>query len=240
MEKEEFFIKLSEKAKKIGIDIKKEALEQFYQYMILLINWNEKMNLTAITEPNDIILKHFIDCMTINSYIKENDRLLDIGTGAGFPGIPLKILNPNNNFILADSLNKRINFLKEVCQQNDLKNIECVHGRAEELAIQHQYREMFEIVTSRAVAKLNILLEYMLPFTKVGGICICMKSSEIESELKEAENAIRILGGEVMKIEKVTLPDSDIIRNNIIIKKVKSTGKEYPRKAGIPTKQPIR
>lgn len=239
MEKEEFFMKLSEKASKIEIKIEKEALERFYQYMNLLIEWNEKMNLTAITEPNDIILKHFVDSITINPYIKEGDKVIDIGTGAGFPGIPLKILNTQNQFVLMDSLNKRINFLKEVCQKNMLENIDCIHGRAEELAMQNQYREQFDIATSRAVAKLNVLLEYMLPFVKVGGICICMKSSEIEEEIKEGENAIRILGGKIEKVEKIILPDSDISRSNIIIKKVAQTPKKYPRKAGIPTKQPI-
>ena len=239
MEKKEFFDKLSSKAKKMNVYMKDESLEKFYQYMNLLLSWNEKMNLTAITEPKDVILKHFIDCMTIGSYVKEDSKILDIGTGAGFPGIPLKILNPNCQITLVDSLNKRIQFLNEVCKELNFEYIKCVHGRAEDLATQNEYRECFTIVTSRAVARLNILLEYMLPFIEVGGLCICMKGSEIEEEVEEAKKAICILGGEIIKIEKIQLPESDIIRNNIIIKKISRTPDKYPRKAGIPTKQPI-
>lgn len=164
---------------------------------------------------------------------------MDIGTGAGFPGIPLKIIRPDMQFTLVDSLNKRVIFLQEVCQMLSLNKIECLHARAEELAKNKKYRQMYDVVTSRAVAKLAILLEYMLPFVKVGGKCICMKGSNVDVELKEAKKAIELLGGRIEKIDKFFLPDRDIERNLIIVEKVKSTPDKYPRKAGIPSKQPI-
>lgn len=239
MDRESFSNDLIEKSKKVNVEIDKIKEEQFYQYMQLLIEWNEKINLTAITEPNDIILKHFIDSITINKYIKDSDNIMDIGTGAGFPGIPLKIMNSDKKFVLVDALNKRINFLNQVCEKLGLKDIKCIHTRAEELANNAEHRGIYEIVVSRAVARLNILLEYMLPFVKVGGRCICMKGPNIEEELKEAEKAILVLGGKVEKVENFLLPESDIERNIVIIKKVKNTPNQYPRKAGLPSKQPI-
>lgn len=164
---------------------------------------------------------------------------MDIGTGAGFPGIPLKILNEDKKIILVDSLNKRINFLNEVCKEIEFKNIECIHSRAEELAANPLYKEQCDIVTSRAVARLATLLEYMLPFVKVGGKCICMKGSTINEELKEAEKAIQILGGKIECVENMVLPDSEQERNIIVIKKIRNTPSKYPRKAGVPSKQPI-
>lgn len=239
MEKKDFINELQEKTLKINIEISDEEAEKFYQYMCLLIEWNEKMNLTAIIEPADIILKHFVDSITINKYLKNENKLMDIGTGAGFPGIPLKILNEDKKIILVDSLNKRINFLNEVCKEIELKNIECIHSRAEELAANPLYKEQCDIVTSRAVARLATLLEYMLPFVKVGGRCICMKGSTINEELKEAEKAIQILGGEIECVENMVLPDSDQERNIIVIRKIRNTPSQYPRKAGVPSKQPI-
>lgn len=239
MEKEFWMQNLKEKAEKLQIDLKVEQLEKYYQYMKLLIEWNQKMNLTAIVEPNEIILKHFIDSLTIYSYTKNKKSVLDIGTGAGFPGIPLKILQEETNFTLLDSLNKRITFLQEVISKLELQNIEAIHGRAEEVVKQENKRESYEIVTSRAVARLNTLLEYMLPFVKIGGLCICMKSVEIEEELQEAKKAIEILGGEIQTVDTIVLPNSDIQRKIVVIKKKKSTPKKYPRKAGTPTKEPI-
>lgn len=237
MNKLEFNNSLIEKANSIGIEISQKQAEQFYKYMELLLEWNEKMNLTAITEPEEVILKHFIDSMTINQYLKDADTVLDVGTGAGFPGIPLKILEENKKFTLLDSLNKRIIFLQTVINELELKNIQAIHGRAEEFVSKR--REAYDIVTSRAVARLNVLLEYMLPFVKVGGRCICMKSFEIEEELKEAKKAIEILGGEIEKIDEITLPNTDIKRKIVVIKKVKNTPSKYPRKAGTPAKEPI-
>lgn len=239
MERESFSKELIEKAKKVNIEIDNKKEEQFYKYMELLLEWNEKINLTAITEPNDIILKHFIDSITINKYIEQSNYIMDIGTGAGFPGIPLKIMNQNKKITLVDSLNKRINFLNEVCKEISLENIQCIHARAEELANDLKYRENFETVVSRAVARLNVLIEYMLPFVKKGGLCICMKGPNIDGELEEAKNAIKVLGGKIKSVESFFLPDSDIERNVIIIEKVTETPKKYPRKAGLPSKQPI-
>lgn len=239
MEKQEFVNKLYEKALKIDIKISEKELEKFYEYMKLLIEWNEKMNLTAIIEPNDVILKHFIDSITINKYIDEQSKVMDIGTGAGFPGIPLKVLNEDVKMTLVDSLNKRVQFLKEVGKQLELTNIEYIHSRAEELAGSSLHRQQYDIVTSRAVARLTTLLEYMLPFVKIGGRCICMKGPNIIEELEEARKAIQLLGGEIETTENMLLPDSNQERNIIIIKKVVDTPAKYPRKAGIPSKQPI-
>lgn len=237
MEILEFNNSLIEKANCIGIEISQENAKQFYKYMKLLLEWNEKMNLTAITDPEEIILKHFVDSLTIMPYLSNANTILDVGTGAGFPGLPLKILEDNKEFTLLDSLNKRITFLKNVISELELKNVQAIHGRAEEYI--SQKRESYDIVTSRAVAKLNVLIEYMLPFVKVGGRCICMKSFEIEGELKEAKKAIEILGGKIEKVDEITLPTTDIKRKIVIIKKIKNTPNKYPRKAGTPAKEPI-
>ena len=240
MEKQEFKAKLKEEAMQFGIELSEKQQDNFYNYMKLLLDWNEKINLTAITEPKEIITKHFVDSLSITSYINENDRILDIGTGAGFPGIPIKIVLEKNEITLLDSLNKRINFLNEVIEKLDLKNIQAVHGRAEEFNKIDGNRESYDIVVSRAVAKLNVLLEYMLPFVKLNGKCICMKSADIDEELKEAKNAIKILGGEIEKIDEIILKNTDIKRKIIVIKKVNKTPSKYPRKAGTPAKEPIK
>lgn len=239
MNKKEFNEKMNQYSKALNIIIDDIQIEKFYQYMELLLEWNEKINLTAITEPDDIILKHFIDSITINKYIENDKKVLDIGTGAGFPGIPEKIIREDINIVLADSLNKRINFLREVIQEIGLENINAVHGRAEELAHNKLYREKFDVVTSRAVAPLNTLLEYMLPFVKVNGLCICMKGSNAEEEIAISEKALEELGGEILDINKFQLPNTDISRNIIVIKKINPTKNKYPRKAGTPSKDPI-
>lgn len=239
MNKEEFSYELTKKAEKIQINITKQQVIQFYEYMNLLLEWNKKMNLTAITEPKDVILKHFIDSITINKYLKDTKNVMDIGTGAGFPGIPLKMINPDLNFTLVDSLNKRILFLEEVCCRMQLKQVECLHARAEELAKNGKYREQYDIVVSRAVARLATLLEYMLPFIRLGGKGICMKGSHSQEEVDEAQGALEVLGGEIEKVENIILPDSDMERNIIVIRKIRETPKQYPRKAGMASKQPI-
>ena len=236
---EEFSKELTKLASKIEIELSLVEIEKLYKFMYLLLEWNEKINLTAITEPEDIILKHFVDSITIKKYIKSENKVLDMGTGAGFPGIPLKIISSDTNFTLVDSLNKRIIFLNEVCDKLKLDKIENIHSRAEELAKNKKYREQYGIVTSRAVARLASLVEYMLPFVKVGGRCICMKGSNVDEELTEAKKAINILGGEIEKVDKFLLPNSDIERNIVIIKKIKNTSSKYPRKPGTATKQPI-
>ena len=239
MELNEFCKEIEKKSSKIDINLDNEICNKLYNYMNLLLEWNEKINLTAITDEKEIILKHFIDSFTINKFINSGDKMLDIGTGAGFPGLPIKIIRPEVDVFLMDSLNKRINFLNEVIELLQLKNIEAFHSRAEEMAKNNKFREKFDVVTSRAVAKLNILLEYMLPYTKVNGKCLCMKGPNIEEEIKEAEKALKILGGEIEKIEKIILPDSNIERNIIIIRKKSATPLKYPRKPGMPTKEPL-
>ncbi len=240
MEKQEFKAKLKEEAMQFGIELSEKEQNNFYNYMKLLLDWNQKINLTAITEPKEVITKHFVDSLSIVRHINENDKILDIGTGAGFPGIPLKIVLEKNEITLLDSLNKRINFLNEVIEKLDLKNIQAIHGRAEEFNKIDENRENYDIIVSRAVAKLNVLLEYMLPFVKLNGRCICMKSADIDEELKEAENAIKILGGEIEKIDEIILKNTDIKRKIIVIKKVNKTPSKYPRKAGTPAKEPIK
>ena len=240
MEKQEFKAKLKEEAMQFRIELSEKQQDNFYNYMKLLLDWNEKINLTAITEPKEVITKHFVDSLSITPYMNENDRILDIGTGAGFPGIPLKIVLEKNEITLLDSLNKRINFLNEVIEKLELKNIQAIHGRAEEFNKIDGNRESYDIVVSRAVAKLNVLLEYMLPFVKLNGRCICMKSADTAEELKEAENAIKILGGEIEKIDEIILKNTDIKRKIIVIKKVNKTPSKYPRKAGTPAKEPIK
>ena len=236
---EDFGIEMSKKADKLGIELSNEHIKMFFDYMKMLITWNEKMNLTAIIEEKEIILKHFIDSISIASYIKDEDNVMDIGTGAGFPGIPLKIIKRDNPFILVDSLNKRIQFLEEVKKELFLETLELKHARAEELAKNKEYREQMDIIISRAVANLRVLVEYMLPFVKIGGTCICMKGPNVEKEIQEANNAIDILGGKLIKVNHLYLPDSDIERNIVIIKKTKPTPSKYPRKAGTPLKQPL-
>ena len=239
MEKEEFSNKLKDSMKKINIEITEKQVDDFYNYMNLLLEWNEKINLTAITEENDIILKHFVDCGTILKYIKDNSSIIDIGTGAGFPGIPLKILNNSLKITLMDSLNKRIIFLNDVIEKLKLSNIEAIHARAEELARNKNYREKFDISTSRAVANLSTLSEYMLPFVKKDGIAISMKGSNIDEELNNSKKAIKILGGKIEKTDNFNLAETDNLRNIIIIRKIEKTPKEFPRKAGKPSKEPI-
>lgn len=239
MEFEQFFKELKEKLEKINVNIDDNKARKLYKYMKLLIEWNEKMNLTAITEPKEIIIKHFVDSLTIEKYIQENTQIIDVGTGAGFPGIPLSIVRDDIRVTLMDSLNKRINFLDDVIKENNLTNADTVHSRAEELGRNKDYREQFDIVTSRAVASLNVLLEYMLPFVKVGGYCICMKGSNIEEEINNSKKALELLNGKIEKIEKFELPGTDFGRNIIVIKKIKNVPDKYPRKPGTPAKEPI-
>ena len=237
---EEFKKIMTSYAKKINIKFTEEQLDKFYKYMNLLIEWNEKINLTAIVEPKKVILKHFIDSLTINKYLKDNSTLADVGTGAGFPGIPLKILRPDIKITLVDSLNKRINFLNEVIEKLNLKNIVTVHSRIEDFGKNKNYREMFDYVTARAVANLTVLSEYLIPIAKIGGKCLCMKGSNVEEEIISSKKAIDLLGGKIEIVDEFILPDSDISRNIIVLSKIKNTPARFPRKAGIPSKEPLK
>lgn len=238
MEYSEFKTIFKNRENEINLNVSDENIKKLYDYMRILLEWNQKINLTAITEENEIIEKHFIDSLTILNYIKDNDKVIDVGTGAGFPGIPVAITS-KTNVTLLDSLNKRVNFLNEVKNKLSLSNIQNFHGRAEEVARQKEHREMYDVAVSRAVAPMNVLLEYLLPFVKIDGICICMKGPNSSEEINKAENAIKLLGGEVINQINVKLDNGSIERNLIIIKKVKKISNKYPRKPGTPAKEPL-
>lgn len=223
----------------LNLKLDDSQIKNFYDFMNLLIEKNKVMNLTGITEPKEVILKHFIDSLTVLKYINENDNIIDVGTGAGFPGIPLKIAENSLEITLLDSLNKRINFLNEVIEKINLNKVKTIHGRAEDFGQDFKYREKYDVAVSRAVAPLNVLLEYMLPFVKIGGQCICMKGNNCDEEIENSKRAIEILGGKIEKIKKFNLPNSDNNRTIFIIKKVQKMNRQYPRKAGIPTKNPL-
>lgn len=240
MEYIEFKNRLQEGFQTQKIDVSEKQCKKFFEYMKLLIEWNEKINLTAIVEPGQVITKHFLDSLTILNYIgTKQQKIIDVGTGAGFPGIPIKIMDDLSEITLIDSLNKRINFLQEVINKNNLKNIRAIHGRAEDFGQDKLYREKYDVCVARAVAPMNILVEYLLPFARVNGICICMKGANIEEELEEAKKAINLLGGKIEKVESFGLSGSEDRRNIIIIRKISKTPKQYPRKAGTAKKYPI-
>ena len=239
MEFNMFSQELIDNAKKVEIDLNEVQVKKFYDYMNLLLEWNEKMNLTAITEPSEIIVKHFIDSIIAAKFVDDNSKIIDVGTGAGFPGIPLKIVKDDINLTLLDSLNKRTFFLAEVVNKLNLKNVEIVHGRAEDFAQDNRYRECFDYAVSRAVAPLNVLLEYLVPYTKVDGNVIAMKGSNADEEIENAQNALKLLNAAVIKNEKIYLPNDCGERYILVIKKDKSTSKTYPRKAGTPKKSPL-
>ena len=241
---------LKKAVSEFGIELTKKQLNQFEEYFHLLIEWNEKMNLTAITEREDVYLKHFLDSLSIVKVFPELNEtvnsgefsLIDVGTGAGFPGIPLKILFPNAKVTLMDSLNKRITFLNEVVNSlnlNESGSIKCIHARAEELAQNKEYREQYDLVVSRAVANLSTLTEYCLPCAKVSGYFIPYKSEKAGEEIAAAANAIFLCGGTLKKEVSFVLPGSDLKRSLIIIEKRQNTAKKYPRKAGMPAKNPL-
>ena len=236
---DEFENTIKKYLKELNIELSEKQIKQFYDYMNILIEWNKVMNLTAITDPKDIIIKHFIDSLTVLENIDKNSCIIDVGTGAGFPGIPIKIAYPTTNVVLLDSLNKRITFLDEVINKLELKDIKAVHGRAEDIGQDNNYREKYDIAIARAVASLNVLIEYLMPFIKIGGKCICMKSSNIDEELNSSKNAIKILNGELETNRSFIIPDTDIRRSIIEIKKKKAISNIYPRKAGTPSKNPL-
>ena len=227
--------------KKNEIDLSEKQLEQFQIFYDYMIEMNQVMNLTSITEEDEVILKHFYDSMSIVKYFdfKPGEYVIDVGTGAGFPGIPLAILLPKVQFTLMDSLNKRIIFLQDVVKKCGLKNVECIHSRAEELAKNEKYREKYDVCVSRAVANLSVLLEYCIPFIKKGGMFISYKSISSEEELSDSKNAQNKLCCKLKKNISFELPDTDIRRNFLLFEKFDNTSSKYPRNNGIPRKKPL-
>ncbi len=225
----------------LQIVLNKEQLCQFMSYYELLVEWNQVMNLTAITDFEEVCKKHFTDSLSLVKAYKINASIsvIDVGTGAGFPGIPLKIAFPDIEIILLDSLHKRVDFLKTVIDNLGLKKIEALHGRAEDYAKEKNFREQFDLCVSRAVSNLSTLSEYCIPYVKIGGYFISYKSEKLSEEKKDAEYAISVLGGEIEDQISFQIPNSDINRNLLIVRKKKETPANYPRKAGLPLKKPI-
>lgn len=224
---------------RVGVDISEIQAEQFYDYYELLVERNKVMNLTAITDFKEVVKKHYADSLTLLRIhnMDEVRNMIDVGTGAGFPGIPLKIVCPDVKLTLLDSLGKRVKFLEDVAGKLDLRGVECVHSRTEDLAGNSYYREQYDLVTARAVAAMNVLSEYCLPYVKIGGVFAAYKSGTIEEELAAAERAISVLGGKVRATEKFQLDDMG--RSIVLIEKTRKTPKSYPRKAGTPSRSPI-
>ena len=225
----------------LGVALTDQQICQFLKYYEMLVEWNQVMNLTTITDYDDVMKKHFIDSISlVKAYdTSQSVSLVDIGTGAGFPGLALKIAYPNLRITLIDSLNKRISFLNEVIEQLGLTEINTLHGRAEDFAKPGKLREQYDLCVSRAVANLSTLSEYCLPYVKIGGEFISYKSEKITNEKKDAEHAIRILGGEISDQVEFYLPNSDIYRNLLIVKKIVKTPNKFPRKAGLPSREPL-
>lgn len=238
----EYYDILNSACDDVGIGFDESKYKAFIKYKSMIQEWNKKINLTAITEDEDIIKKHFIDCIKIYKFdkFKELNKIIDVGTGAGFPGIPIKILEQEKEVVLLDSLNKRIKFLDEVSKELNLKNIKSLHGRAEDYAQKEEYREKFDGVVSRAVANISVLSELCLPYIKVGGYFVSMKGPNVTEELNEGKKAIEILGGKLQEIIQVKVEESDLEHNLVVIKKIKNTPNKYPRKAGMATKKPLK
>jgi len=234
--------KLKQICEQLNIEISDYQLSQFNMYYEMLIEKNKVMNLTAITEKEDVIIKHFVDSIAVIPYLKKAsiniNSLIDIGTGAGFPGIPLKIIMPDISITLLDSLNKRIKFLEEVVKELNLSGVKAIHGRAEDFANDKSYREQYDICVSRAVANLATLSEYCIPFVKENGMFVSYKAGDSEDEINNSKHAIKLLGGRISKVENFILPNEDS-RVFVFIDKIKSTDKRYPRKAGVPSKSPL-
>lgn len=238
MTEEEFLLT---ELQKMYSEINKRHACQFMRYYEALVEKNKVMNLTAITEFEEVVTKHFTDSLSLCRLGKPigDARILDVGTGAGFPGIPLKIVYPNMKLTLLDSLNKRIVFLQEVVAMLELEDVSCIHGRAEDIAHNAEHREKYDFVVSRAVSNLATLSEYCLPFVKKNGYFVAYKSEKTEEEIKQAERAIKMLGGKLETIDSFTLPGTDYTRTLVVIKKESSTAGKYPRKAGLPAKEPL-
>jgi len=237
MNMEQFVQKLEEK----GIRLSSKQLQQFERYFELLVEWNEKMNLTAITEKEDVYLKHFFDSISAAFFVNLNQsiHLCDVGAGAGFPSIPLKICFPDLKVSIVDSLQKRITFLDNLAKELELEHTSFYHDRAETFAKNKNHREKYDMVTARAVARMSVLSELCLPLVKVGGTFVAMKAANAKEELEKAQKGIKMLGGNVQKVHSFTLPFEESERNIIVVKKDKSTPTKYPRKPGTPNKLPL-
>ena len=229
---------LKEIFEKYSIQTSQHQQQMFDEYFSMLVETNKHLNLTAITEERDVLIKHFLDSVLPEKLIPQNATIVDVGTGAGFPALPLKIVRPDLKVCLVDSLNKRINFLKSVCDQLRLENVSAVHSRAEDFAKNN--REKFDVAVARAVAQLNTLVEYLLPLVKVGGVAVIYKSSKLEEELKDAKKAIEILGAKVEKIERFVVDEENLERNVLVLKKVKNSPNKYPRDKNKPKLDPIK
>lgn len=238
----QYFDIIKTECENIGLEINEEKYNKFIQYKDLMKEWNEKINLTAITDDREIIIKHFVDSIKALQFKNLNGsvKIIDVGTGAGLPGIPIKIMNDNAEVLLLDSLQKRINFLNEVIEKLELEGIKTIHGRAEDLGTNLSYREKFDVAISRAVANMAVLAEFCLPFVKKNGYFIALKGPAVQEELNEAKKAISILGGKIEEVVQIDFKDSDLKHNLVIIKKIKGTPKQYPRRAGTANKKPIK
>jgi len=227
--------------KELNLNYNDSMDEKFEKYKDLLKEWNNKINITSIENDEEIFIKHFLDSILLLDKDNWNSskKIIDIGTGGGFPGLPLKIVNDNFKVTLLDSLRKRIDFLQEVVNNLNLSDVDLIHGRAEDFGRDNQYREQYDICVSRAVAPLNVLSEYCMPFVKVGGYFAAYKSENISEEIESSKSAVEKLGGEIAEIKEISLPHTDIVRKIVIIKKLKETSKIYPRKAGKPSKDPL-
>lgn len=234
-------INLKDAILETGLACSDDQVNKFETYMQGILAWNEKVNLTRITQPDEFIVKHFLDslvCCTHKEY-QNARKIIDVGTGAGFPGIPLAIMSADKNFVLMDSLGKRLKIIDELCAEAGISNVETIHARAEELARNKQHREKYDLCVSRAVANMDVLAEYCLPFIKVGGCLMAYKGPEAAEEAEAAKNAIKLLGGNLAEIYDASLEKYDISHKIVVIKKVKNTVSKYPRKAGTPTKEPL-
>lgn len=237
-----FYNLMKEAAADVNMNLSEEQYDKFMKYMRLVQEWNQKINLTAITEDEEFIKKHFIDCIKAfkSDELKNAKNLIDVGTGAGFPGLPIAIMREDLNVTLLDSLNKRINFLNIVIDELGLKNVITIHSRAEDGARKKELRENFDIATSRAVANMTVLSEFCLPYVKVGGHFVALKGPAIEEELKASKNALGVLGGRLKEVIELEIEDTDLKHNVVIVSKEKECPNSYPRKAGIITKKPLK
>lgn len=233
---------MKEACDRVSMEFNKDKYNKFMKYMQLLQEWNEKINLTAITEDEDVVKKHFIDCINAFSVeeFKNANTIIDVGTGAGFPGLPIAIMREDANVTLLDALNKRISFLNIVIAELGLKNIRTIHSRAEEGSREDEHRETYDIATSRAVANMSMLSEFCMPYVKIGGYFIPLKGPSIDEEMEKGKNAIKILGGEIQQVKEVKVEDTDLKHNLVVVKKIKSCGKKYPRNMGNIKKNPLK